>query len=137
MVNNAHSPVHLISQLALTASPQGEAFALTSLFRHPRGCPCRAPLFIWVLAAAAVVVTAAVIAAAVAAVAAAAHTAAVAEQEDQDDDPANVTAAETVVITHKTYLREILERIHRSFQDIPWKHFGAKKGVLQNSKIFQ
>ena len=53
--------------------------------------------------------------------------AAVAEQEDQDDDPANVTAAETVVITHKTYLREILERIHRSFQDIPWKHFGAKK----------
>ena len=95
------------------------------MLRHERikGASWEAPFS--QLAAAAVVVAAAVIAAAVAAPHGAA--AAVAEQEDQDDDPANVTAAKTIIVTHKTYLREILERIHRSFQDIPWKHFGAKK----------
>ena len=57
------------------------------------------------LAAAAVVIAAAVIAASVTAQHIAA---AVAEQEDQDDDPANVTAAETVIVTHKNYLRKFL-----------------------------
>ena len=64
---------------------------------------------VFVLAATAVVVTAAIVAAAVAATE---HgtAAAVAQQEDQDDDPANITAAETVIVTHKIYLREILQR---------------------------
>ena len=59
------------------------------------------------LAAAAVIFAAAAVAAAVAAQHIAA---AVAEQEDQDDDPANITAAETVVVTHKIYLRKNLQR---------------------------
>ena len=59
------------------------------------------------LAAAAVVVTAAAVTAAVAAPHGAA---AVAEQQDQNDDPANITAAETVIVTHRIYLREILQR---------------------------
>ena len=58
------------------------------------------------LAAAAVVVAAAVVAAVVAAPGAAA----IAQQEDQNDDPANVTAAETVIVTHKTYLRKMMEQ---------------------------
>ena len=59
------------------------------------------------LAAAAIVIAATVVAAAVAAP----HGAtAVAEQQDQNDDPANITAAETVIITHRIYLREILQR---------------------------
>ena len=68
---------------------------------RPKGRPA------FCLAAAAVVFAAAVIAAAVAAQHIAA---AVAEQEDQDDDPANITAAETVVVTHKIYLRKKLQR---------------------------
>jgi hypothetical protein len=78
------------------------------------------------LAAAAVVVTAAIVAAAVAA---AEHgtAAAVAQQEDQDDDPANITTAETVVVTHKNYLLVFISGISRSFQDIPEEEFGAKK----------
>lgn len=82
------------------------------------------------LAAAAALITAAVIAAAVAAVIAAAHiaAAAVAEQKDQDDDPANITTAETVIVTHKINLRKIFSGICRSFQDIPEAGFGAKKG---------
>jgi hypothetical protein len=59
------------------------------------------------LAAAAVVIAAAVIAASVTAQHIAA---AVAEQEDQDDDPANITAAETVIVTHINYLRKNLQR---------------------------
>jgi len=61
------------------------------------------------LAAAAVVVAAAGI---VVVVAAPHIAAAVAEQEDQNDDPANITATETVVVTHRNYLRENLQR-HR------------------------
>ena len=70
------------------------------------GVPGRAPLFIY-LAAAAVVVAATVVIVIAAAVAAP-GAAAVAQQEDQDDDPANVTAAETVIVTHRNYLRKIL-----------------------------
>ena len=63
---------------------------------HPFGCP-----FVC-LAAAAVIVAAAV------GIVAAPHTAAAAaEQENQNDNPADVAAAETIVITHKTYLRKI------------------------------
>ena len=82
-----------------------------------------------VLAAAAVVVAAAVIATAVAIVVAAPHiTAAVAEQQDQDDDPANVTTAETVIVTHNTLPpKKIFSGIYRSFQDIPAAEFGAEK----------
>ena len=61
------------------------------------------------LAAAAALIAAAVVAVVAAAVAAP-GAAAVAQQEDQDDDPANVTAAETVIITHKHYLRKNLQR---------------------------
>ena len=68
--------------------------------------PIRAPFLIY-LAAAAVVVAAAVVTAVVAAPAVAA---AVAQQENQDDDPADVAAAETVIVTHKNYLRKILQR---------------------------
>jgi len=60
------------------------------------------------LAAAAVVVAATVVAAVVAAPHVAA--AAVTEQEDQNNDPANITAAETVIVTHRIYLRKSLQR---------------------------
>jgi len=56
------------------------------------------------LAAAAVIIAAT-------AVAAAQKTAvatAVAEQQDDQDDPANITAAETVIVTHNSYLRIFL-----------------------------
>jgi hypothetical protein len=33
---------------------------------------------------------------------------AVAEQNDDQNDPANITAAETVIVTHNSYLRNIL-----------------------------
>ena len=62
--------------------------------------------FLICLAAAAVVIAATVIAAAI--VCQHIPAAAVAQQEDQDDDPANVTATETVVVTHKNYLRKFL-----------------------------
>ena len=73
----------------------------TVLLDRSRGAP-----FCY-LAAAAVIVAATVVAAAVAAQHIAA---AVAEQEDQDDDPANITAAETVIVTHIHYLRKNLQR---------------------------
>ena len=63
-----------------------------------------------VLAAATVVVAAAAAIIVVAAAVAAPGAAAVAEQQDQDDDPANITAAETVVVTHIHYLRKNLQR---------------------------
>ena len=66
-------------------------------------------LFHWNLAAAAVVIAAAVIAAAI--VAAQHIAAAVAQQEDQNDDPADIAAAETVVITHRNYLRDFLSDV--------------------------
>ena len=69
----------------------------------PAGC-------LFVSAAAAVIIAAAVVAAATGVTAAVHITAAIAEQEDQDDDPANVTTAETVVITHNTYLRDELKQ---------------------------
>ena len=77
------------------------------------------------LAAAAIVVAAAIIAAAVAA---GKHVtaAAVAQQQDQNDDPANITAAETVIVTHNYYLQKFHQRSYRSFQDIPAGKFGAK-----------
>ena len=76
------------------------------MLRHERikGASWEAPFS--QLAAAAVVIAAAVIAAAVAAPHVTA--AAVAEQENQNDDPADVTAAETVIVTHKYYLQEFL-----------------------------
>ena len=87
----------------------------------------RDTLFFSVLAAAAVVIAAAVVAAAVVAGPHGA-TAAVAEQEDQNDDPANITAAETVIVTHRNYLRNFHQAaVCRSFQDIPEAEFGAKK----------
>ena len=61
-----------------------------------------------------------------AAVGVAAHATAVTEQEDQNDDPANVTTAETVIVTHKNYLRNFISGTGRSFQDIPAEEFGAK-----------
>ena len=60
------------------------------------------------LAAAAVIVAATAAVIVVAAAIAAPGAAAVAEQEDQNDDPANITATETVVVTHKDYLRKFL-----------------------------
>ena len=82
---------------------------------------------LYLSAAAAVIIAAAVVAAVVAATA---HitAAAVTEQENQNDDPANITTAETVVVTHINYLRNFLEAARcRSFQDIPEAVFGAKK----------
>ena len=79
--------------------------------------------FLIYLAAAAVVVAAIMV---VAAAIAAPGTTAVAEQEDQNDDPANITAAETVIVTHIHYLRKNLQRQSRSFQDIPGQPFGAR-----------
>lgn len=44
---------------------------------------------------------------------------AVAEQDDQQDDPAQIATTETIVIIHKTYLREFTCGVCRSFQVIP------------------
>ena len=65
------------------------------------------------LAAAAVVIAAAVVVAQEIAA-----TAAVAQQQDDQNDPANVTATETVIVTHTQYLRNFLRLFYRSFQDI-------------------
>ena len=65
------------------------------------------------LAAAAVIIAAAVVAAQQVAATA------VAEQDDDQNDPANITAAETVIVTHNQYLRNFVAVNHRSFQDIP------------------
>ena len=67
--------------------------------------------FLFSLAATAVIVAAAV--------AQQVATAAVAQQEDDQNDPANITAAETVIVTHNPYLRNFLRLFYRSFQDIP------------------
>ena len=78
-----------------------------------------APFFRY-LAAAAVVVAATV-------VTAAQQTAtAVAQENENQNDPANVTAAETIVVTHIKYLRNFFAVNYRSFQDIPQ----AQKGYL-------
>ena len=69
--------------------------------------------FCFVLAAAAVVVAAAAVAADKG------TAAAVAQQQDDQNDPANITAAETVIVTHNQYLRNFFAVKHRSFQDIP------------------
>ena len=102
------------------------------MLRHERikGASWEAPFS--QLAAAAVVIAAAVIAASVTAQHIAA---AVAEQEDQDDDPANVTAAETVIVTHKTYLQNFLSENYRSFQDIPQDSFGAQKAGIRRCRL--
>ena len=71
--------------------------------------PFWAPHF-YSLAAAAVVVTAAAVIIVVTAAIAAPGAAAVAQQEDQNDDPANITTAETVIVTHIYYLRKSLQR---------------------------
>ena len=68
-----------------------------------KGCPGGHPLD--PLAAAAVIV------AATAATVIGVHqtvTAAVAQQQDDQNDPANITAAETVIVTHNQYLRNFL-----------------------------
>ena len=69
-----------------------------------KGAPESAPFF-YSLAAAAIIIaaTAAAIAASQEATAAA-----VAQQKDDHNDPANVTAAETVIVTHNQYLRNFL-----------------------------
>ena len=69
--------------------------------------------------AAGVVAIAATTAAVVAAQPAAVITAA-AEENQQNDDPAQIAATQTVV-THKTYLQEVVAVFYRSFQDIPWE----------------
>ena len=51
---------------------------------------------------------------------------AVAEQQDDNDDPANVTAAETVVVTHNQIPPKFVAVNHRSFQDIPLQQKGSK-----------
>jgi hypothetical protein len=49
-----------------------------------------------------------------------AHIAAtIAEQDDQQDDPTDIATAETIVIIHSSYLREITCGVCRSFQVIP------------------
>ena len=72
------------------------------------------PGYILYLAAAAVIVAATVVAAAQQAAATA-----VAQENEDQDDPANVTAAETIVVTHTKYLRNFFAVNYRSFQDIP------------------
>ena len=77
------------------------------------------------LAAAAVVAATVVAADVVAATVAIAIATAVAEQEQKDDDPANVTAAETVIIHDNTSGIYRMEQLCRSFQDIPQRKNGA------------
>ena len=60
----------------------------------------------FLLAAAAVVIAAATVAATQQIA-----TAAVAQQQDHQNDPANIAAAETVVITHRNYLRDFLSDV--------------------------
>ena len=64
--------------------------------------PRRAPSLFY-LAAAAVIVAATAVAAAQQVAATA-----VAQQQDDQNDPANITAAETVIVTHSQYLRNFL-----------------------------
>ena len=69
------------------------------------------------LAAAAIIIAAT--AAAIAVAQKATATAAVAQQKDDHNDPANVTAAETVIVTHIQIPPNFVAVNHRSFQDIP------------------
>ena len=62
--------------------------------------PFDTPLILSQSAATAVVVAAAAIAAAQETV-----TTAVAQQQDDQNDPANITAAETIIVTHNPYLQ--------------------------------
>ena len=80
-----------------------------------KGAPFGAP-HLYSLAAAAIIIaaTAAAIAASQEATAAA-----VAQQKDDHNDPANVAAAETVIITHIQIPPNFVAVNHRSFQDIP------------------
>ena len=67
-----------------------------------KGAPESAPFF-YSLAAAAIIIAATV----VAGIQHAAATA-VAQQDENQNNPANVTAAETVIVTHNQYLRNFL-----------------------------
>ena len=73
------------------------------------------------LAAAAVIVAAATAVVATQQVA----TAAVAQQQDDQNDPANITAAETVIVTHNQIPPKFVAVNHRSFQDIPQQKKGS------------
>ncbi|MBQ5608261.1 MAG: hypothetical protein IIU86_04480, partial [Oscillospiraceae bacterium] len=73
----------------------------TGLFLQYEGAHSAHPSFC--LAAAAVVVAAAVVIAAQQVTATA-----VAEQNDNQNNPANITATETVIVTHNQYLRNFL-----------------------------
>ena len=94
--------------------------------------------FLIYLAAATVVDAAAVVGIVVATAVAAPGAAAVAEQEDQNDDPANITATETVIVTHIHYLRKNLQRqsplIPRYSGVAIWCVIGKRKGALQNTQ---
>jgi hypothetical protein len=74
------------------------------------------------LAAAAVIVAAAT---AVVAAQQAAIATAVAQQQDDQNDPANITAAETVIVTHNQIPPKFVAVNHRSFQDIPQQKKGS------------
>ena len=67
-----------------------------------KGAPESAPFF-YSLAAAAIIIAATI----VAGIQHAAATA-VAQQDENQNNPANVTAAETVIVTHNQYLRNFL-----------------------------
>ena len=60
------------------------------------------------------------------AVAQKATAAAVAQQKDDHNDPANVAAAETVIVTHIQIPPNFVAVNHRSFQDIPIAQKGSK-----------
>ena len=76
------------------------------------------------LAAAAIIIAAT--AATVAGVQQATATA-VAQQKDDQNDPANVAAAETVIVTHNPIPPNFFAVNHRSFQDIPLQQKGSEK----------
>jgi len=92
--------------------------------------PFWAPLF-YPLAAAAVVVTAAAVIIVVTAAIAAPGTAAVTEQEDQDDDPANITTAETVIVTHIYYLRKSFQRFSPLIPRYSGREIWCEKAGMQ------
>ena len=70
------------------------------------------------LAATTVVVAAATVIVVIATAVATPGATAVAEQKDQDDDPANVTAAETIIVTHRNYLRKNSSRLFAAHSKI-------------------
>ena len=77
-------------------------FAAIQRQHKRKGCASGAPFVCYLAAAAAVVV------AAVAVAAAQQIAAAVAQQDEDQDDPANITAAETIIVTHNQYLRNFV-----------------------------